>query len=405
MMAGPRVVSLFTGCGGLDLGFEAAGFRTITMVDISSFACKTLRQNFPRSEVVGPPYHTGDVRRLDTSLIVTQPDVVLGGPPCQSFSVAAAQRFLKGDRKFKRVGFDDPERGTLIHDFVRVTLDLAPRVFLLENVPGLVALDSGRTLGCAVDQFRAAGYQITGPLVLQAAAFGVPQLRQRLFLLGCLDRKLIPPTPEYAAKHSLKTVAEALHRISPLAANHEPRRHKTGSIERYRRLAVGQREHLGRVDRLDPMKPSKTVIAGGSNGGGRSHLHPFLARTLTVRESARLQTFPDDFIFYGTMGRQFTQVGNAVPPLLAEVLARAIGEQAFGLRYRHPPRLRISAPTPETCARLLLQDSLQYPDLCYRDLLSGPAGALPNPPAVGQHISEQREMPFPHDQAAVSVRF
>jgi len=94
-------------------------------------------------------------------------------------------------------------------------------------------------------------------------------------------------------------------------------------------LEYGQREPLGRVDRLDPMAPSKTVIAGGTQGGGRSHLHPFTPRTLSVRESARLQSFPDDFIFYGTMSRQFTQVGNAVPPLLAMKLAQEIHKQFY----------------------------------------------------------------------------
>jgi DNA (cytosine-5)-methyltransferase 1 len=98
-------------------------------------------------------------------------------------------------------------------------------------------------------------------------------------------------------------------------------------------LDFGQREKKGRVDRLDPTKPSKTVIAGGSNGGGRSHLHPFIARTLTARECARLQTFPDNYVFQGSIARQFTQVGNAVPPLLAEHFARKIGQQIFGMHY------------------------------------------------------------------------
>src|SRR6185437_8187349 len=104
--------------------------------------------------------------------------------------------------------------------------------------------------------------------------------------------------------------------------NRVTRRHAPESIARYKTLAFGQREQLGRVDRLDPRRPSKTVIAGGSGGGGRSHLHPFIARTLSVRECARLQTFPDKFVFLGPTARQFTQVGNAVPPVLAAQMGK-----------------------------------------------------------------------------------
>ena len=100
--------------------------------------------------------------------------------------------------------------------------------------------------------------------------------------------------------------------------------HKADSVLRYMILSPGQRDHLGRVDRLDPDKPSKTVIAGGVKGGGRSHLHPFIPRTISVRECARLQTFPDNYTFTGTTARQFTQVGNAVPPMLAYKLASKI---------------------------------------------------------------------------------
>ena len=118
--------------------------------------------------------------------------------------------------------------------------------------------------------------------------------------------------------------------------NHETRNHVESSIIRYRKLKFGERDQRGRVDRLDPRKPSKTVIAGGTGGGGRSHLHPFIARTLTVRECARLQTFDDEYIFKGSMSRQFTQVGNAVPPLLAEHIARHIKWQEFSQPANQP---------------------------------------------------------------------
>lgn len=115
--------------------------------------------------------------------------------------------------------------------------------------------------------------------------------------------------------------------------NHVTREHNAGSIARYMRLEYGGRDHLGRVDRLDPALPSKTVIAGGTKGGGRSHLHPYYPRTLSVRECARLQTFPDSYEFLGPVARQFTQVGNAVPPLLAYKLALALKEALVNNGY------------------------------------------------------------------------
>lgn len=111
--------------------------------------------------------------------------------------------------------------------------------------------------------------------------------------------------------------------------NHITREHSAESISRYMQLSYGKRDQLGRVDRLDPTKPSKTIIAGGNKGGGRSHLHPYIPRTLSVRESARIQTFPDSYIFTGPVARQFTQVGNAVPPVLGAQLAKAIKESYF----------------------------------------------------------------------------
>ncbi len=111
--------------------------------------------------------------------------------------------------------------------------------------------------------------------------------------------------------------------------NTETREHRAASVLRYMALAYGARDQLGRVDRLNPALPSKTVIAGGTAGGGRSHLHPEITRTLSVRECARLQTFPDDYVFVGATARQFTQVGNAVPPLLAARVGKAIAETYF----------------------------------------------------------------------------
>ena len=120
-----------------------------------------------------------------------------------------------------------------------------------------------------------------------------------------------------------------LQNISSNLENTETRLHAAESIQRYMYMNYGQREKRGRVDRIDPYLPSKTIIAGGSSGGGRSHLHPFIPRTMSVRESARLQTFPDWFVFEGPSARQFNQVGNAVPPVLGSMIASQIVRNLF----------------------------------------------------------------------------
>lgn len=350
-----KLLSLFSGAGGLDLGFEAAGFETCLAVDNMPEAVATLKANNPNRPVFGPAQYSGDVNDLDqevvkdlTGLDVGEVDMMVGGPPCQPFSVAAAQRFLRGDERFKRVGFDSEDKGQLVFRYVELVMMLRPRAFLIENVPGILSIDGGSGISVVYRTLAEAGYELSDPFLLNAMDFGVPQTRKRAFVIGSLDGITVPePEATHSPSGSLihdrhVSVAEALVGVAEVEANNVPRIHKAQSVNRYRALSFGQREPLGRVDRLDPDRPSKTVIAGGTKGGGRSHLHPYLARTLTVRECARLQTFPDDYEFQGTTARQFTLVGNAVPPLLGEVLARQIGKIVFGRTY--PENLHFEVP-------------------------------------------------------------
>lgn len=197
---------------------------------------------------------------------------------------------------------------------------------MIENVPGLRYIDGGKQLAIAVSRLQTSGYSIVEPTVYDAADHSVPQYRQRLFVVGSRvpGGFAMPKTHAQVGSGSVLM----LH-PSKDAYNHDTRNHRVGSIARYMQLDYGQRDQLGRVDRLDPTRPSKTVIAGGSNGGGRSHLHPEIPRTLSVRECARLQTFPEDYKLIGPTSRQFTQVGNAVPPVLAAVLATQIAKAYF----------------------------------------------------------------------------
>lgn len=272
------IVSFFTGAGGMDLGFEKVGFDHQAAFEFNEIFCKTLRVNRPGWRVFGPPQYNGDVSKTEeiieqlTPIISTPFDgIFVGGPPCQPFSIAANQRFSKAGENFKRVGFAHEKNGNLLFDFVNVVLHFRPKVFVIENVPGLRDLDGGQQLNEAARSLRAAGYNIEEPEVWEAADYGIPQYRQRLFVVGarCEGRFEMPKKRDHVGCGS---VLSALP--DSAVENHETRRHAVGSIARYRVLDYGKRDQLGRVDRLTPTRPSKTVIAGGTNGGGRSHLHP-----------------------------------------------------------------------------------------------------------------------------------
>lgn len=328
------VVSFFSGSGGLDLGFEAAGFSHILAIEIEQIFCETMRSNRPHWKIIGPPLHKGDARdRNEISSVlkesgVTAPfeGVFVGGPPCQPFSVAANQRYKKDGKNYKRIGFLNKEHGNLLFDYVWYIKTFLPAAFLIENVPGLLTLDGGEQLNVALRELQKSGYVISGPKLLNASDYGVPQNRQRVFIVG----QRVIKNFDFPKPTSKKVpVINALTFNFKKLPNHTTRKHFAKSVKRYMELSFGQRDHLGRIDRLDPYSPAKTVIAGGNKGGGRSHLHPFIPRTLSVRECAHLQTFPDDYVFGGSHARQYTQVGNAVPPLLAFHIAISIYEQIF----------------------------------------------------------------------------
>ena len=327
------VVSFFSGCGGMDLGLEAAGYRHVALFEINEIFCKTIRRNRSSWKVFGPPTHSGDISQFEgieqtLRLLVRTPfeGLFVGGPPCQPFSIAANQRFSKSGDNFKRIGFSHEKNGNLLFDFIRLVIEFRPKAFVIENVPGLRDLDGGEQLQIAIEELKAAGYRVETPFVLSAAQYKIPQQRLRLFVVGSRGKGVFKhPMPS----EGLVGAGSVLIEKTPNLANSETRQHKTESVLRYMMLDYGQRDQLGRVDRLDPTLPSKTVIAGGTSGGGRSHLHPEIPRTLSVRECARLQTFPDDYIFVGASARQFTQVGNAVPPVLGAQLGAAIRDSYF----------------------------------------------------------------------------
>ncbi|WP_303862326.1 DNA cytosine methyltransferase [Alkalibaculum bacchi] len=325
-------VSFFSGAGGLNIGFEYAGFNNLVSIEFNEVFCNTLRGNNPNKKVIGPPDNNGDVREreivsseLEKIIGTAKPfdGVFHGGPPCQPFSIAANQRFSKDSENFKRQGFDDEEKGELLFDYLWYIKRFRPKAFLIENVAGIEDCDDGGKIKNALDEIATLGYTISPPKIINAAYYGVPQNRMRWINIGTRMNKAIDfPLPNDYVTACFNTFGRSLKDVE----NHQTRKHNAESVKRYMKLAYGTRDKLGRVDRLNPYLPSKTVIAGGTKGGGRSHLHPYSPRTISVRECARLQTFPDTYIFTGSTARQFTQVGNAVPPLLAYKIAMKIRE-------------------------------------------------------------------------------
>lgn len=323
-------ISFFTGAGGLDIGFEFAGFNNIASIENNELFCNTLRVNNPNRIVIGPPDFSGDLSKREEIVDILENKIGVamnfegvfhGGPPCQPFSIASNQRFNKESIDFKRKGFNDEEKGELLFDYLYYIQHFKPRAFLIENVPGLEELDSNSLIDRKLSKIAKLGYKITKPTVLNSADYGVPQNRRRLFIIGIRGNNHF----EFPDANIFQSACYDVFQIDVSnQENHVTRNHTSESILRYMNLDFGMRDKLGRVDRLNPYLPSKTVIAGGTKGGGRSHLHPYSPRTLSARESARLQTFPDSYIFTGPSARQFTQVGNAVPPLLAYKIALKI---------------------------------------------------------------------------------
>lgn len=343
-------ISLFSGAGGLDLGIEAAGFTTRLCTDIDDFSCRTLLQNKEKLKCTGHPflaeatikqanikeYSTDDILH-DAGLKQDEVDLVYGGPPCQAFSVFG-----------KRQGINDP-RGTLLWDYIRVIHDIQPKAFIFENVAGLLTIDNGNVFAMLLNELSTTTdgeevYSLTYKL-LNTASFGIPQYRQRVIIYGVRKdigtalsipaptHYLNPENPELYLLPPV-TVEDAFRGLpidpTPTIPNHIGRVHGEAVTERYRNMAYGERDSKTRINKLDPNRPSYTIVVGSDKGGGKGHIHPYSPREVTPRESARIQTFPDFWEFTGTSRHPIRQVGNAVPPLFAGIIAAHLLKETFG---------------------------------------------------------------------------
>jgi DNA (cytosine-5)-methyltransferase 1 len=370
-------IDLFSGAGGFSLGFEQAGFDVLAALDHDPVHLATYAYNFPQTELV-----CGDVEGISAETLLAAArrswetarpgdpwnpviDVLFGGPSCQGFSVIG------------RRDASDP-RNDLVFEFARLVRELQPRYFVLENVPGLLSPSYATVMRRLVNRLRRAGYSVPMPKVLNARDHRVPQVRRRVFLIGWRSGQpnLAWPQPG-AARHVARDALSGLPDLEGypglfgadaaiLSADDFSRldteatdfgrlmrsvmpedgdlstlrewdrqrwtssgrtRHAPTVAARFGQLACGSQDSVGRLQRLSPEQPAPTLRAGTGRDHGSftsarpvHYAHP---RVITVREAARLHSFPDWFRFHTTKWHGFRQVGNSVPPLLA----RAVAEQ------------------------------------------------------------------------------
>lgn len=324
-------IELFAGAGGLALGLDLAGFNHILLNEFDHDACETLKRNRPTWNVVA-----GDIRDVDFSPLKDKVDLLSGGFPCQAFSYAG-----------KRLGFEET-RGTLFFEMARAANEIKPKIILCENVKGLMSHDSGRTLTTIQGVLSDLGYVVIEPKILKAVHFNVPQKRERLFIVAV--RNDLYPNMSFewpSICPNIRTLRDAFHKGDlypvdvPISEGQEYPKSKKEVMELvpeggdWRNLpkdvAINYMKgsyHLGggktgMARRLSLDEPSLTLTCAPAQKQ-TERCHPTETRPLTVREYARIQTFPDDWCFSGNISSKYKQIGNAVPVNLAWAIGRAL---------------------------------------------------------------------------------
>lgn len=341
-MAKPKVIDCFSGAGGLSLGFKMAGFDTKYAFDFDATSIKTYNNYFGNHGFVD------DIKKVSKSSIeakigekIDDIDVVIGGPPCQGFSV-------------QRRGDDLDDRNNLVAEFVRLVIEINPKFFLMENVGGLLAPRGKAAMRHLQTEFEKNGFYLH-IAKLNSYDYGVPQVRKRVFIVGeklnnSLARFSFPGGSNgNGGTKSAQTVRSAIwdlmNKTESDIANHKADKLSAINIKRIQSVTEGQgrdslpielqldchknnksHRHLDVYGRMSWDNPSPTITARFDSFSRGRFGHPQLDRTVTLREGARLQTFPDDFVFFGTKVEVARQIGNAVPPLMAKAIAERIKE-------------------------------------------------------------------------------
>ena len=352
-----KVIDIFSGAGGLSKGFQDSGFRIISAVEINKKLSQTFKKNFLDTTIFEE-----DIKKIDSKNLLLNHkyvDVIIGGPPCQGFS-------MSGYRIRKKNAFLDDPRNILFKEFFRVIKQLKPKIFLMENVQGILSMKNGEVVKEILSCFNSIGYKLTFK-ILNSADFGIPQIRKRVFFIGNnldIDPELFFPIPTHSSKNYV-TVEDAIFDLpfiksgsgrfemiydknpqsnyqklmrlkSKKLFNHDSTAHSPKVIEILKLIKEGfgrdslpknlqtKSVHSGSYGRMDRSKPSYTITTRFDTPPVGRVTHPIANRAITAREAARLQSFPDDFIFYGSRTDIGIQIGNSVPPLLAFHIAKSI---------------------------------------------------------------------------------
>ena len=325
------VLELFAGAGGMALGLEKAGLKSVLLNEIDSHACKTLRKNRPEWNVV-----EGDVSQVDFTPYRNTVDVLAGGFPCQAFSYAG-----------KKLGFEDT-RGTLFFEFARAAKEVNPKVLLAENVRGLLNHDDGRTLETIKNIITDLGYTLFEPRVLKAIFYKVPQKRERLIIVAVRNDLAGGIDYEWPSSYNkILTLKDALKKgdlYDSDVPESEGQKYPKRKAEILSMVPPGgywrdlpediQKEYMlksfylgggktGMARRLSWDEPSLTLTCAPAQKQ-TERCHPEETRPLTVREYARIQTFPDDWVFEGPMSAKYKQIGNAVPVNLSFAVGKSV---------------------------------------------------------------------------------
>ena len=347
--SGFTCVDLFSGIGGFTIGFEQSGFEVLASCDNDKFVSDAHAKNLPHI-----PFIFGDIsdeviqNKLFESIEGRNVDVLVGGPPCQGFSMFGKRRFVNTESY-------DPTtdlRNNLLESYIEIVKKLKPTWLIIENVPGLLSLDNGNYLRLLESRLVSNGYKNYEFRVINTASYGVPQKRKRFILIATNSDYIIPwPKEKYFQdpKEWQKPFRGTMEVLTDLIdndthekfTNHQPPNHQRSVAERYSYIKPGQKlvpedlpddlrlgvktkkpiKKFSHVHyRLHPDKPAPTLVPGHN----AFPVHPTLNRTLTIREAARLQTFPDWVEFFGPIINQGLQVGNAFPPLVAQIFAERI---------------------------------------------------------------------------------
>lgn len=341
------VGDLFAGVGGMSEGFRMAGFDVAFAIEFDKDIAASYKRNHTETDVIADDICHVDVVELHKKH--PHIDVIIGGPPCQGFS-----------QKGKRLSLDDP-RNFLFKQFVKFVAEFKPKYFVLENVPNIITTSKGYFKSQIIESFSELGYEVTCG-VLYAKDYGVPQDRRRAIFLGELNKLEIglpEPTGKHTTvkdaiydlpfigsgegvevceydKHAISSYQKFLRGSSTKLYNHVATKHSKSALERLRMIPKGKGKEVlpkelltksiysGTWCRLleDGIAPTITTRFDTPSSG--RFTHPVLDRCLTIREAARIQSFPDSFRFFGSRTCQMKQVGNAVPPLLAKAIAEVI---------------------------------------------------------------------------------